>query len=244
MKRENKRGQVTLFVIMAIVIVAVGVIGYFVYQNYQKTKELSATEIASVKTYLQETVAYEVDSSLILIGLQGGYSDYPEKFLQMQYHFISYYYYNKKINVLSHAKLSDELKKEITRRISEIELSSNFTGIEIQKSQPKIEVNTSIKVTLPVTIKKDKSQALVEIRYERENAHFDKILNISNAIAKNVSAEPGKVNLEMIFELQQNYGVAISPLIYNENTIIYRIADNETMIDENIFEFYFAVENV
>ncbi|MEM1535914.1 MAG: hypothetical protein QXQ82_01870 [Candidatus Pacearchaeota archaeon] len=236
----KKRGQVTLFIVIAISIVIAGLIGWFVYRSHSRTKTLSE-EIALAKNFLQERLAYEVDGALLLLGLQGGYSEKSEKFLQMQFHFIPYYYYNKKVIVPSSNRVKEEIKKEITERILAIE--SNFSRFELQVSDPKIELNNLIKVAIPVKMKKGEEQTLFEVYYERKNIDFDKMLNISKTIAENVRADPGKINLELLLNLQKNHSIIISPLIFDENTIIYRIADNSTMIDNRIWEFYFAVEN-
>jgi len=53
----NKRGQVTLFIIIAIVIVAAMLFGWFAWQDYQKNKQKMLeieTETAHIKGYLQD----------------------------------------------------------------------------------------------------------------------------------------------------------------------------------------------
>ncbi|OYT37423.1 hypothetical protein B6U82_01760 [Candidatus Pacearchaeota archaeon ex4484_31] len=235
----NKKGQITLFIIIAIIIVASGVIGYFIYkQQIQKKTLFLELEIADIKDYLQEMINYEVSGALILVGLQGGYTEPPAKYLPLRYHFVPYYY-DKRKYIPTNEKINEEIKKEIIKRINKIKL--NFTKLKINNSNPKVNVNHLIEVSLPVTIKKGDVSMKFTIKQTRTNP-FNKMLNVSKEIVKNIKTNPKSINLELLINLQQKYDVIISPLVYDESTIIYRIADNQTIIEKRPLEFYFAVK--
>jgi len=235
---DKKRGQVTLFVIIAILIV-VGIVGLFLYR--ERAKKASVIEIENVRNYLNERVGHEIDSALLFIGLQGGYSEPPEKVLRLRYHFVPYYYYNKKAAIPSKEKIKEEIEKEIIKRIELMEVPVNF--VETEKSKPEIELNEVIEINFPIKIRKDTASATIRIKHVTKLS-IEKMLKASEEIVETVKVDPRAIDLTALIDIQKRYGLVVSPLIYNETTIIYRLINEETNILNLPFEFYFAVENV
>jgi len=68
-KRSNKRGQVTIFIIIAILIIALGVL---IYMFYPKLKSTIETETKNPSTFIQECMEETIQDTVNIISLQGG----------------------------------------------------------------------------------------------------------------------------------------------------------------------------
>ena len=242
----NEKGQVTLFIIMAIVIVIIGTIFFFLYKQQLKQAEISEAELVSVKSYFKDRINYATENSLLLIGLQGGYRTYPYERLELQFNLIPFYYYSRNIKIPNKEQINHDLSEEIRGRLNDVQF--NLTNLEIIKEQPQVLINltdkTEIKIDYPLTIKKGKETITLLNSYEYQyNLNFEKFINISQIIVKDISNNSIDINLELLLELQNKSQLIISPILYEEKTIIYRIYDNQTRINENPFEFDFAIKN-
>jgi len=241
----SKRGQVTLFIIIAIVIVALCLGGYFLYKEQHQKADIAFNEVVTnAKSYSKDRINYAVENSLHLICFQGGYSKISTKHLDMQFYSIPYYSSNNQTNVPNKDIVKTELIKEIKSRLNEVSL--NFSNVEIRKENPEVDINITeqikIFVKFPITIKKDKNVASLQNDYSyKYNLDFNKFLDVSQEIANNSMNNPTSLDPEFLLNLQNKYNIIISPIIYDENTIIYRLIENNTQINENQFEFDFAV---
>ena len=75
----GKRAQITLFLIIAFVIIILGMI-YFFYQNQlsEKKVEYVQPELMPIKIYIEECLKQITNDGLETIGLTGGYIDVPQ----------------------------------------------------------------------------------------------------------------------------------------------------------------------
>jgi hypothetical protein len=68
-KRLNKKGQVTIFIIIAILVVAIGVLFYLFYP---KIFPGTGTETKNPSTFIQECMQEEIQNTITNLSLQGG----------------------------------------------------------------------------------------------------------------------------------------------------------------------------
>jgi hypothetical protein len=68
-KRLNKKGQVTIFIIIAILVVALGVL---IYMFYPKIISRTTTETTNPSTFIQECMQDKIQNTVDTLSLQGG----------------------------------------------------------------------------------------------------------------------------------------------------------------------------
>ena len=76
----NSRSQATIFIVMALIILLVGVL-YFFYQRISLNEEVDVVpkEVSPVKLYVDNCIKSTTEDGLELIGITGGYADVPAK---------------------------------------------------------------------------------------------------------------------------------------------------------------------
>jgi hypothetical protein len=68
-KRANKKGQVTIFIIIAVLVVALGVL---IYMFYPKLVSKTETETTNPASFIQECMEENIQDTVDVISLQGG----------------------------------------------------------------------------------------------------------------------------------------------------------------------------
>src|SRR3989344_3107805 len=108
-----KRGQVTIFVVVAVVIVALVGISYVVVNNKEKGSDTNLSPEAQVfKTYMDGCLKDVLRDSIVHIGLQGGYFSPPDsedRALDFFGEVVPYYLYEKENLIISEKRLVSEL---------------------------------------------------------------------------------------------------------------------------------------
>src|SRR3990167_7805577 len=98
--KVNRRAQVTIFVVIAVVIVALASVSYLVVKN--KESDVPKTpEAAAFKTYIDGCLKDSLEEVLIVMGQRGGYYNLPSNSLndELSVGFLDYnvpYYLNEK----------------------------------------------------------------------------------------------------------------------------------------------------
>jgi hypothetical protein len=97
MKRGLKKGQVSIFVIMGIIII-VGVISFFVFRGNIGNEDDVDFEVQEVYSFVQECIIQTGEDAIYHIGSTGGYVIPPEKSLLIDfndgsYEEVAYYLY-------------------------------------------------------------------------------------------------------------------------------------------------------
>jgi hypothetical protein len=249
-KRVNSKGQVTIFIIIAILVVVFGVL-FFVFKDDLELGE-TPLEIAPIVNFVQECVDDVSEQTIYFIGLHGGYYMPPEKSTDSG---IPYYSYENTISFPSKNKMELEISQFIKDSIPNcINNFSNFNDFEIKEGNIDViseikEDSVYISVNYPITIKKGeevnslkefKSQIPVRLDIMYETSKF--ILNYS-------SKNQGRICLTCLFEFQTDKNIQIN-LRSIDNGIIYEIVDKESTLSidkESILEienykFNFAIK--
>lgn len=152
----GRRGQVTIFIIIAIVIVA-GIVGYSLLKDRIKVEGLPR-EVLPVYEYFLSCVEDETKIASFVMGSQAGYLEVPEFEAGSEYmpfssqlNFLGvgvpYWYYVSgngiaKEQVPSKEKMEEQMRKYLEERIRECDFSRfELQGFIIGNGEPKVDVN-------------------------------------------------------------------------------------------------------
>ncbi|MFC1696800.1 hypothetical protein ACFL1H_00555 [Nanoarchaeota archaeon] len=249
--RSGKKGQVMLFVIVAIVILLIGVSIYFITSSQKQ--DISEDELIELRS-ISENIKLFVDSCLedvsipgiFLLGSQGGFIYTYDNILITEDSSIAYHYdYGDKVG-----PNRDYMEKELSTYIRntldvcinefndykelgvEFELGENVVRSTINENDIKIEIN------YPITIKKDKSQIIISKFNIRHPFRFGHLLNIKDQIIS-------KLNNNDMIDLNElaDYSANVAISLYDNETFIYYLNDKESEFENNYLPFFFAVKD-
>lgn len=237
----DKKGQVTLFVIIAILIVAAGIAGYFIYQNHQKTMEqIRIQTFLPVKQAVNDCFYITSNDALFISGLQGGYTE-PKRFLETNLSKITYWYYEGQSIKPSIKTIENEISHYINIALPlclSLNTPNNFElNYDLAKTTTTIKENEILFVAdFPIVAK----QQELTVKFNKFNIKIDsnflKMYQTASEIIENEVSNPNYIPISNY--TISNFDILIMP--YDSKTLIYAIVDNSSLIYEQPHTLMFA----
>ncbi len=195
MYNSNKRGQVTLFVIIAIVIVALGVL---IYMFYPQIKGTLGFGLENPKAYIQTCLEDEIQENLNKLSLQGGSLE-PTNYILYEGEKIEYLCYTTGYYepcVMQQPLLKPHIEEEINTKIQDNvqfcfdSLKESYEnkgyGVNLRRGGISVEVLPELVVTTmnySLTLTKESSESYDSFNVIIHNNLYE-LLGITNSILK------------------------------------------------------------
>jgi len=246
-----KRGQITLFVIIGIIIIALIGLGVFFKDSIlqEKTKAqiaeraIVAPEVQGIYDHVFDCIEESAKEGLILIGLQGGYSEVPFDSIPLEDEGISIAIgYDQGENKLPSLLTMQE---EIASYVNTISPScvdlQLFEGFSFEEGTPKtnvkiLEDDVVFEIDNPILAKKeDATYNLDETLVFSYPVRLRRIHEVSQNIIKN---EDDASSIDINFLL--DFGIDIDILSFEDDKVVYLLTDDESKIDEIPYIFMFG----
>jgi len=242
----KKRGQITPFIILGLVFLLFFLIILFTKSyRIEKIGTVYSSEMSPIKNYVDLCAKSSATDALYLLGVQGGYTTPPKLYFQSAYAKIAYWYYQGEDTSPTIEEMEQELSSYINRALPEcIENLDAFSvmGFEFEfgeiNTETKInENNVEFRIDYPITIIKGESKAEINEFYKIIPVRLGHIHSIAEEIVKKEIEDPDWI--DMTYLVNQDLNFKIYP--YDENTLIYSLLDNQSVIDYGTqFMFLFA----
>ena len=233
-----KRGQVTLFIILGILIVAVAGAAFYYKGEFLKSSLLSITKaevfpenIQLLKDEVSSCYLKTAQEGLVLLGRQGGYIFPPEGSLETGANIISYAY-DKKPNVPSLQTMAGELQEYVDLMLPlclDFELYSN---LNVDESTPKTVVsisedNVKFSTNYPLLLTSGNDTFKISEPYSTTmDVKLGMLHDATAKIITKVAQKPDTVDPEYLLTL----GMPISVVPYDKDTTVYLLRDAESKL--------------
>lgn len=218
-----KRGQITVFVIMGIVILSIVIGLFYLSSKANETKlktEFSETarlpiEIQQQKEIIEDCLGEKIKEAARIAGVNGGYiSNKPVKAISYEGNDIAY------IGSISKENIEDEIKEYVKENFGKCKDNSDIEKVEVEILEDKIKVNAE----MPVNLESGDSSVEISFFTSEYNVKLGGMLNI---------IENSKENLDcmtcLIDEAENNkMKITISIL---DNVKIMEIKDENYMFN-------------
>jgi len=236
----NKRGQVTIFVIVAILIVAIVAIYFLLIKPPNETQGVYT---ASIYNFVDECIQETAEDAIYEIGQNGGYYFPPSTSTQTG---IAYYYLNGR-NIMPK---EDILENQISLFIEQnlFFCTKNFVQFKNYNiSQGEISVDTTIskdavkiEVNYPITLSQGEDSARIE---DFEEDIYVRLGLIHSSIAEVLNSSESGICLTCLYETAEENDFYVEMLDYDEDTVIIIIIDRNSEINKEDYEYVYALEN-
>lgn len=229
----QKRGQLTLFVIIAIIVVAT-IIAYFTLRN-QPEQNLNAnfltgkgisSELETIRTNIFDCIDITTEEALLITSLQGGNIEKPERYFDLQVGFYSFYYYEGEYYAPNQNQIEETISDYINTNLmscinakdypQKIELSPIKTTTQIKDKEVIFQIDTKL------TLSKNTTTNIIELK-EKEFTQISKIkgmIEIAQYLTEYHKTDPKYycINCIGLMAYERGLDVDIFPFIEN-NTI-------------------------
>ena len=251
---KNKRGQLTIFIIIAIILV-VGVGGFFLLRDNIRITKLPANIEPAYKTFLaclEENTEVGID----VLESQGGYIELPDfepgsvhMPFSSQLNFVGnpipYWYYVsgngiQKEQVPSKTEMKEQLQNFIEEKIRGCNFEAYYDkGFEIKLGEPRASVNilnknVEVKLSMKMNIQKEDDNALIKNHKISVQSKLGTLYNSAKEIydkeQKDLFLENYAVDFLRLYAPVDGVDISCSPKIWDANEIFDSL---EEAIEEN-----------
>ena len=249
----SKRSQVTVFVIVAIILVAVGGVGLFVAKNNNSNNDSkffsaanSKPELANVKTSILSCRDSAVLDAMNTIGIQGGYSSLnkPENIIDLEWTFVPYYYDRGKYSFPNVNFVSNELSKQIDIDFVKCVDNLEFNNFEISHSESKTKAtikkgNVNSKIDMSLSINNSGSVYLLQMKdapVTLNSSLFD-IIEVAEYITMSHKNDSEMICVTCVADMAEERNLYVNSFDIVNNSLLYVISENYTSSEPYYFEF-------
>lgn len=243
----NKRGQVTIFIILAILIVSAFVIFFSLNKDSKvKTQENYPEEILEIKEFVQDCLIETAENGLVEIGETGGY------FSNLDYEYlgngIPFYLKNNLKIIPTREEIESELEYYIDNELfyCVIGLYQQFPEFTFEEGDTKshIEIEEDeIKVSMDYDLTITKEDVSYQIKnYETTiSLNLDTLLYVADEVVNKHLEDPENIQLTALYDLGEQTEVYIDLMDY-EGSLVYSLTDFDTEINNGTYTWYLAIE--
>jgi hypothetical protein len=238
----NKRGQLAIFIILAIVIV-VAIVGYFVVKSAIEGQEYVPQEVAPIADYLQDCTDQSFEQALVIVGMQGGYV-LPEAYLETNLSDIAYGYYLGENTLVSLEEMEYEIEDYVEIVVPFCFNDSNITGFDIvfEESNADVVIEegfVSLDFSYPFTATKAESTYVVSKNYESVvDVRLKEMHDAAKEIVNKEIENPDNISLSYLLDL--DYDIVIMPYDDEGDILIYSLTDFQSIVNQENYTFMFA----
>lgn len=235
-----KRGQVTIFIILAIILIILASVFFLVNQSKKQT---TPTTIQPLQNFIQQCIDKTAKQAIVYTSERAGYYQIPENSLD---NLTPYYFYQDKNLMPSKEEIQNQISNYINNNLNScLNNFTNFQDFQIQKSEittkTKIQKDkVSIEINFPLSISKDKQTYTLEKFDTQVTARLDTIYNAINTIIQEQVKNPEALNPHYVYQIATENNLNIKMIGFIENSIIFTITDKDSQINEQNLIFIFA----
>ena len=239
----NKRGQVTIFIIAALVLV--GIVG--IYLSLTGNLDLGGPidpKVEEIHNFVEECIKETAKEALYDIGQKGGYFIPSELSTETN---IPYYYIDNTNNIPSKERIGSEISRYINENLffctSEFDdfPEFNITEGEVSARTEIGENRIILDIEYPLTILESESSSILKDWKNIEiQTRLGTIYGVLEKIVQN--QQGGEICLSCISDIATENELSIDAIDLNQDTIIFIVSDEKIGLNEELYEFMFATK--
>ena len=245
---KNKNAQLTIFIIIAILIVAIVVLFLTLRGNLNLPGKPVSPETSEIQNFVQECLDDSLESVIFKVGENGGYY-FPPK-VSTPVLEVPYYIKNNEPLIPSKEKIQEEISKGIKR---ELILCLGDFGIfeneyEITKGKmgsPEVVIESErvlVGMNYPLTIQKGDSKSKIEDFNSEVPVRLGIVYDaIAEFVAEDLKTEG--ICVSCLFDIGEKNGFKSSYPNYDDDTYIFIIEDPQSKLNNKEFVYVFANEH-
>ena len=254
----NKKAQVTVFIAVAIIIVALAGVMYYFTKDKNKGNEVPLSpEGAEFRVYMDSCLNEGLENGLKLIGNQGGYFNF-DSYEGIEFFSITvpYYVKEKELKIPSKEQIVKELEDYMGAYTSlclgdyvnyETKVDEEI-NLKIETSLAKNKV--SMKINYPVTlVNNDNSTTIVSDFEIEKQVRLEKVYEQAQKIVVLHLADPYNICINCL-EAIKDEDMLINGYTYENNTIVFMLRDygsySENVRQDNYepYRYFFAIKYI
>ncbi len=243
-----KKGQVTVFVILGIIILAVTTAFWYV-RTIQPLPEAPILNVESIKMFVERCLGRTAKEAILFTSAQGGYYRLPGEFLEYSSFSIPYYFYQEEESIPEKEVILREMSFYIE---AELPRCLNFSVFEDQGyhfEKGEISVISALTrervlfdLNYPLVVTKGSAAVTLSAFSQVVEFDFNTIYEIITQLKIGQERSPNAIPLASFLEFGKKYGFTFEMAHFPEGIILYSLAFNYTILPDRFYLFSFAAQ--
>lgn len=243
-----KRGQITTFIIIGVVLIAV--VGVFLYTRSQAGPEEEAVpaDVAPIKMYVDQCLKQTAEDAVLDVAAQGGYYFAPQNSINFLYMSVPYYLYEGRVLVPTKEMIEDELSLYVSLNLPYCVDMAQFAekGYNITAEMPQVKTTITPKEVLfdvdyLVTIRIEGQEKTISKFSTSVNANLMKLYTIASNYTNYQAEDAYLFTISHAVDLSFDNDVKFEAYTF-ENEIILSFLDNTTLVKNRPLIYTFAMK--
>ena len=240
----NKKGQVTIFIIIGILIV-VGVVLYFVLsgESTEEQPQVDA-EIQPIYNYVQECLDESVNEGIFYIAERGGYYNLSgvQKTSVLE---IPYYIQKTSVTMISKQEMENQLSNSIKDDVLTCVDFGQFENFEIKSETPSVttsieEERVDVNMEFPVNIKKGEYTYQLRDFTKTKQVRLGTIYDAISKYINEQSEIPEGFCVNCFLGISEDYDFTVDSFDTSEGSKIFIISDYRSKLNGEKLIYSFA----
>ncbi len=233
----DKRGQITVFIILSLLIVAIVAL---IFLFIKPPKETPGVYTASIYNFVDECIQETAEDAIYEIGQNGGYY-FPANISTPTG--IAYYYENGRNLIPKKERVEEQISLYIKENLFFCTKNFvQFTNYNISQREINVETTISndkviLEINYPIIISQGEESAIIE--------DFEKEINVRigliySSIIEFLNYSKQEICLSCLFDISETNDLIVEMVDYDNKTVIFIFRDENSKLNEQPFEWVFA----
>ena len=247
----NKRGQVTIFIIIAILII--GIIAMFIILNNKRDSDnidryFTTGDIKPKFDLLRNSIYNCMQTvgtdAIYVIWLQGGYYYKPREALDLEYIFIPYYYKQGQILIPTKTEIGRQISMYVNNYLGDCfkEIDNSDFSMEYQKANTVVAINpgeVKFIIDMQVDISKNNKKAILQLKKSpfSVKSKLYEMYEVAKFITDSHKEDAEMLCISCVANMAKERDLYVDMIDQEENSSLVTIYDNSTSSDVFIYEF-------
>lgn len=241
----KKRGQIALFVIIAVFLVGAFVL---IYTQKDKIKvQYLGADVRPISSHVESCIEKTALDGVYLLGLQGGFIMPQNMSVETKVSSIAYGYYRGRRLFPFIRDVEKDLSNYMNMMLPSCVDWKKFPDFRI--SGGKVAADMRIyddyidsRVEWPLTVEKGKAKYTLESFQKKTEARLGKAHKAAEGIINRTIKNPNAIDISYLIELDENEGFK-TDLFPSNDTLVYSITDPKFLIGNRSYVFFVATKS-
>lgn len=250
--KKSVRAQVTVFVIVGLLIIGAVAGGVYIFRESSSSKidEQFFSQVAikpqfdNIHANVVSCIDDVCDEGLRTIGVQGGYYNKPEKFFDLGWAFVPYYYYVGDYLMPERGVIVDELSEYVEDNLEVCLDGLNYENFEIGLGMADVDVlidNDFVKFDIDVPVVVGREGHKIDLDFDDysvvKNSALSDILDIAEYITESHKDSAKTYCINCVGEMAEERDVYIQTANLPDESVYIIIGENRTGDEPYLFSF-------
>lgn len=244
---NEKKAQVTIFIILAVMLVTAGGIAFVITKNSSSngidndffSQQDVKQGVNQIQSSVLDCATLTGQDALDLIGIQGGYYNAPKDYYDLGWAFLPYYYKEGQLLMPEKSRIESELGTYVDDNLNSCLDGVSVEGFDLSYSKSKTKATitngkVNFEIDLPLTIKKENKRTIFQLKDSpvSVNSKLYEMIEIGKYITDSHEEDASMICINCVANMAEERELYVDMIDFSEE------GDTLIVISANVTDTY------